>query len=288
MNTRHLVSSALAVGLLATASLRAAPIPEDAKINGFAIGLQCWTFNRFTVMEAIEKTAQAGGKVIEFFPGQQLSKEQPDAKWDHNASDEMIAQVKAKLEKHGVKAVNYGVVAIPSDEAGARQILGFAKKLGLYAVTTESVEALPTLNKLVAEYDVKVGIHNHPKQPDNPNYKVWDPAYVLSVTKDLDPRIGAACDTGHWIRSGLNPVDGLKTLQGRLVSVHLKDLNKVGTGAEDVPYGTGVANIPALLNELKRQNFLGNISIEYETLWENNVPAAAQCIGFVRGYSTPK
>lgn len=288
MNTKHLVSTALAALLLSAPTLFAEPIPESAKINGVAVGLQCWTFNRFSVMEAIEKTAQAGGTVIEFYPGQKLSPDQPDAKWDHNASDEMIAQVKAKLAKHGVRAVNYGVVGVPTDVAGARKILDFARKLGLYAITTESVEALPTLSKLVGEYDVKVGIHNHPKQPNNPNYKVWDPAYVLSVTKDLDPRIGAACDTGHWIRSGLNPVDCLKTLQGRVVSSHLKDLNKVGAGAEDVPYGTGVANIPAILNELKRQGFQGNISIEYETLWENNVPAAAQCIGFIRGYTSAK
>jgi len=286
MHTKHIVSTALTAVLLAAPALFAAPIPEDAKINGIAIGLQSYSFNRFSVMEAIEKTALAGGKVIEFYPGQKLSKEQPDVKWDHNASDEVIAQVKEKLAKHAVKAVNYGVVSVPADEAGARKLLEFAKKLGLYAITTESVDALPTLSKLVAEYDVKVGVHNHPKQPNNPNYKVWDPAYVLSVTKDLDPRIGAACDTGHWLRSGLNPVDCLKTLQGRVVSSHLKDLNKIGPGAEDVPYGAGVANIPAILNELKRQGFQGNISIEYESLWENNVPAAAQCIGFVRGYTT--
>jgi hypothetical protein len=39
------------------------------KINGFAIGCQAWTFNKFSVFEAIEKTAQTGGKVIEFYPG---------------------------------------------------------------------------------------------------------------------------------------------------------------------------------------------------------------------------
>ena len=287
MKTTQLVLCTLTAGLLSAGSLLAAPIPQEAKINGFAIGLQAYTFKDFSVMEAIEKTALAGGKVIEFFPGQKLSPGQ-DVKFDHNASDEVIAQVQAKLKKHDVTAVNYGVVGVPSDEAGARKILDFAKKLGLYAITTESVESLPTLSKLVGEYDIRVGVHNHPKQPNNPNYKVWDPSYVLSVTKDLDPRIGGACDTGHWIRSGLNPVDCLKILQGRVVSSHLKDLNKVGTGASDVPYGLGVANIPAILDELKRQGFAGNISIEYESLWENNAPAAAQCIGFVRGYTTGK
>src|SRR5262245_21142446 len=96
----------LAAGVLA----QAAPIPDEYKTNGFAIGCQAYTFNRFTVFEAIEKTAEAGGKVIEFYPGQKLSKEEPTVKWDHNASEEVIAKVQAKLAQHKIKAVNYGVV----------------------------------------------------------------------------------------------------------------------------------------------------------------------------------
>ncbi len=55
---------------LATLSIRAEnKIPDDCKSGGFFVGCQAYTFNRFTVFEAIEKTAEAGGKVIEFFPG---------------------------------------------------------------------------------------------------------------------------------------------------------------------------------------------------------------------------
>ena len=72
-----LLSAALTALAMSTIA-HAVPIPDDAKINGFAIGCQAYTFNRFTVFEAIEKTAEAGGKVIEFYPGQKLSKEEPD------------------------------------------------------------------------------------------------------------------------------------------------------------------------------------------------------------------
>jgi len=40
----------------------------------------------------------------------------------------------------------------------------------------------------------------------------------------------------------------------------------------DVPYGTGVSDIPAVLKELKRQKFVGNLSVEYEYHWTNSVP----------------
>jgi sugar phosphate isomerase/epimerase len=275
--------------LAATLSARADDrIPAEYKCGGFFIGCQAYTFNRFTVFEAIENTAQAGGKVIEFYPGQKLSKDEPKVTWDHNASAETIQKVKAKLAEHNLKAVNYGVVNVPKDEAGARKVFEFAKTMGMGAITTESVEALDTIEKLVKEYDIQVGFHDHPKRADHPDYRMWDPNYVLSVVKDRDPRIGSCADTGHWIRSGLNPVDCLRILKGRMVSSHLKDLNKMAPDAHDVPFGTGVSDVPALLEELKAQGFAGNISIEYEYNWDHSTPEVAQCIGFVRGYGTAK
>ncbi len=289
MKQKFLPLFALACGLCLPAwTANATPIPDDCKTGGFAIGCQTWTFNHFTVMEAIDKTAQAGGKVIEFYPGQKFSPEHPDWTFDHNASDEMIAAVKARLAKDGIRAVNYGVVGIPNDEAGARKIFEFAKKLGLYGITTESVGSIDIIEKLVKEYDIRVGFHDHPREPNNPSYRMWDPNYILSVVKGRDRRIGACADTGHWVRSGLNPVDCLKILHGRIISAHLKDLNEMSPNAHDVPYGTGVSDIPAILNELKRQHFVGNISIEYEYDWTTSLPEVAQCIGFVRGYGAKK
>src|SRR5215471_1940023 len=263
-------------------------IPDEYKTGGFFIGCQAYTFNRYSVFEAIEKTAQAGGKVIEFFPGQKLSKEAPEVKLDHNASAETIQKIKEKLAEHKMKAVNYGVVGIPQDEAQARKLFVFAKSLGLRAITTESVDAIDTIEKMVKEYDIMVGFHDHPRQPNNPKYKMWDPNYLLSVCKDRDPRIGSCAYTGHWVRSNLKPVDCLRILKGRIVSSHLKDLNEMGPRAHDMPYGTGVSDVSAILEELKSQNFTGNISIEYEHNWDKSVPDVAQCIGFVRGYGTAK
>ena len=282
-----MIMKSLLVGLaaLCVTIAFATPIPDSCKTGEFAIGCQAWTFNHFSVFEAIEKTAEAGGKVIEFYPGQKLSKEQPDIKFDHNVSDEIIAQVKAKLAEKGIRAVNYGVVAIPNDEAGARKIFEFAKKFDLYGITTESVESLDTIERLVKEYDIRIGFHNHPRRPDDANYKMWDPNYVLSVVKDRDSRIGSTADIGHWLRSGLDPLDCLKILKGRIISTHLKDLNEKSPSAHDVPYGTGVSNIAGILTELKRQGFAGNVSVEYEYNWDDNAYDAAQCIGFVRGFA---
>jgi len=280
--SKRLIASVIFAACV-TEPLLAEPIPDEYKIAGFALGCQAYTFNRFTAFEAIEKTDQAGGRVIEFFPGQRLSPEERDVRWDHKAPEEVIEKVKAKLAKHKIKAVNYGVVG-GKDEAEWRQIFEFAKKLGLYGITTEDIGKLDIIEKLVKEFDIRVGIHEHAKRARDPNYKIWDPNYVLSLVKDRDPRLGACADTGHWATSGLQPVECLRILKGRVISAHLKDRAAIGSQLPDQIFGMGVSDIKGCLDELKAQGFTGNISLEYENNWEHSVPDVAQCIGFVRGW----
>ena len=292
MIVREILSCSALIGLslllLSTSALAENKIPDEYKTGGFFIGCQAYTFNRFSVFEAIEKTAAAGGKVIEFFPGQKLSKEEPTVTWDHNASAETIKKVQDKLAEYHLRAVNYGVVGISKDEAEARNLFQWAQTMGLRAITTESVDSIDTIEKMVKEFDIMVAFHDHPRREKDPKYRMWDPNYILSVVKDRDPRIGSCADTGHWVRSNLKPVECLRILKGRIISSHLKDLNEMGSNAHDVPYGTGVSDVPAILQELKDQGFTGNISIEYEHHWENSSPEVSQCIGFVRGYGTAK
>jgi sugar phosphate isomerase/epimerase len=276
----------LLTGLLTATSVTAMNIPKDRLIGGFAVGTQAYSFNRFSAMEAIERTAQAGGTVIEFYPGQRFSLEQPETRWDHNATEEMIAAIEQHLEKHDVLAVNYGVVGIPNNEAEARRIFDFAKRLGLSGITTESADSLDVIEKLVKEYDIKVAFHNHPRRDNQPSYRMWDPVYLNDLVKDRDPRIGASADTGHWLRSGIEPVSALRILEGRIISLHLKD--RADPASHDVIIGTGMGNMPGVLDELRRQEFSGNISIEYEHNWDDSIPDIAASIGFIRGYGVAR
>ena len=277
--------TALASLLTLAGSLWAEPIPAEYRIGGFAIGCQAYTFNRFTAFEAIEKTESAGGKVIEFYPGQAMSPEDRTTKLDHEMPAAAILKLQEKLKKHGLKAVNYGVVTIPKDAAAARKLFQFAKGLGLYAITTESTDAMDTFEPLVKEFDIRVAFHNHAQQPKNPAYKVWDPKWVADLVRNRDSRIGACADIGHWQTSGIKAVDGLRMLEGRVISLHAKEREQLGHGQRDMIFGTGSTDMGAVLAELRRQKFDGNISCEYEFNWDHSVPDVAQCIGFVRGWS---
>src|SRR5690625_1500676 len=150
-------------------SSSAMEISDEYKRGGFAVGCQAYTSRNFTALEAIERTAKAGGRVIEFYPGQPFSPDRRDLRWNHEADDEMISEIEEQLKRFNIKAINYGVVGIPADEKEARKIFEFAKRLGIQGITTESENALDTIEKLVKEYDIKVAFHNHPRRSDNPN-----------------------------------------------------------------------------------------------------------------------
>ncbi len=264
--------------------LSARDYPPELYIGGFLIGPQAYSFNRYSFFEAIDKAKELGASVIEAYPGQKLAPD-GDEVFDHNASPSVWARARIKLEQTGVRLVNYGVVGLGNNEAENRKVFDFAKVMGIPCITSEpEAGSFDLLERLVKEYDIKLAIHNHPKRPNNPDYKYWDPNYVLECVKGRDPRIGSSADTGHWVRSFINPVDALKILEGRIISSHLKDLNKTGPDAHDVPYGQGVSGIRAILDELKRQGFEGNISIEYEYNWTTSMPEIKQCIDFVREY----
>lgn len=276
----------LAAGCLLVPSFNLqAQLPESAKVGQFYAGAQAYTFRLFTVMEALEKIAATGGKTVEFFPKQKL---QPgsDAVFDHTSTPEQRQMVKDKLKALGLYAAGYGVVRLKNDEAECRAVFSFAKDMGISIVVTEPAEdAFDVIEKMVKEFDIKMAIHNHPKRPLDRAYRYWDPEYVLSLVKDRDPRMGACADLGHWVRSGIKPVDAIRLLKGRIFDSHVKDLTEFGEPkAHDMIWGTGKTDIPAALNAFAEIGFYGPLHAEYEHNWETNVDDVTQCMNWLREF----
>ena len=264
-------------------------IPDSHLIGGFALGTQSYTFNRYSAFEAIEMTAKAGGRVIELYRQKVWPDEDDDTRLVPGVSDEVIEAVRQKLDEHDIIAVNYGNIPLPNDEAELREVFDFAQKLGVKAITSEpSEEAMDLIEQMVVEYGIAVAVHNHPPRADRPNYRHWDPEFVLSMVEGRDPRVGVCADIGHYVRSDIDPVETLKLLEGRIISMHFTDVDQWGAEGVDTVAGTGVIDLPAVLTELKRQNFGGNISIEYENNWYENITDVAQFVGFVRGWAETK
>ena len=231
---------------------------SGAEALGWHLAFQAYTFRSVTFAETMDRASAMGLKYVEIYGSQKL-KAGSQVAVGIGMSDDEIAEMKKIAATAGVKIVNYGVAGIGGDEAAARKTFEFAKKVGLETLVTEEHEdKFPMLEKLAEEYKVNLALHNHPK----PSY-YWDPEHVLKAVDNFK-HIGSCSDTGHWMRCGLVPLDCLKMLKGHIVSLHFKDLDKVGAGAHDVPWGTGAGNAKAMLEELKQQGFKGVFSIEYE------------------------
>jgi sugar phosphate isomerase/epimerase len=274
-----IASGAAGVACLRGSSGLAADLAQgapNAEKLGWRLGCQAYSFNRYTFYEAVEKNRSLGLRVIEAYPGQKLSAEKPDAKLNESLTPELRQEVKARLADAGIKLTNYGVCGLPKDEAASRRTFEFAKDMGIETIVSEpGPDAFDTIDKLCEEFRINVALHNHPKPS-----RYWSPEVVLEACKGRSKRIGACADTGHWMRSELNPLEQLKKLEGRIISFHFKDLNKFGGGAHDVPWGTGAGNVKAMLTEIRRQGIKAVFSIEYEHNWTTSLPEIAECVKY--------
>lgn len=220
-----------------------------------------------------------GLKDIELYPGQALSPEHKNVKVEPGMSAEHLAALKGTLSGSGVAARNFGVVGFPDHEAECRKQFDFAKALGIGTITCEPEEkAWALVARLADEYKINAACHDHPKPS-----RYWNPDTVLASCKDLSKRVGFCADVGHWLRSGLVPVECLKKCEGRLITLHFKDVDAKATGGSkpDVPFGRGQCDIAGLMKELRRQGFKGVISIEYESGSGPSVDRdVTECIAF--------
>jgi len=117
------------------------------------------------------------------------------------------------------------------------------------------------LEKLCEEYKVQLALHNHQREKS----EYWSPEIVLEICKNHGPRMGATGDGGQWARSGLDPVECLQKLKGRVFNFHLKDiLIKGELYCRNTVIGEGQGSCADSLKELYRQKYKGTITIDFE------------------------
>ena len=264
---------------------------------GWQMAIHAYTFRKFSIFECIDKAAALGLKYMSLSGS--VSLDGSNSLTTVQLSDKDADAIRAAAAAKGIKLVNIGVVQLPPDEAKSRKVFEFAKKMGIDTLVAEpEPAALDTVEKLCKEYNIKVAIHDHPK----PSH-YWNPDTVLEAVKGRTPLMGSCADTGHWLRSGLDPVECLKKLEGRVICLHFKDLvpdeprpqdttavqkekKSQSRAMHDVPWGTGVGNVKAQMAELKRQHFQGVFGVEYEYHWENSMPEIAECVKFFNATCT--
>ncbi|MBE0535609.1 MAG: TIM barrel protein [Phycisphaerae bacterium] len=274
---------AAAVSAEAAEQKKAGLSTPTAQKLGWEIGCQLYTFRDRSFYEALDVISELGIRHVEpcfFLP---LSKDRPDLKTSEMLSADQRRELKKRLADRGVRMTNY-YAPIEGDTGTFRKIFDFAKEMGVRNLVAEPpAEVFDSLEKLCDEYKINLTIHNHPKG-DNSRY--WRPESVLAVCEGRTKRIGSCSDTGHWVRSGLDPVACLQQMKGRIIGMHLKDVAEWGKPeARDVPLGTGKANYTTVLKELHSQKFRGLMTVEYEHLSGQLAQDVAQCVKFVEDFA---
>ena len=202
-----------------------------------------------------------------------------NSNFDYTLSEEDLLAVREKFLSAGVTLVSYYIHDIPNDEETCRKIFEFGRKMGIETFISEpGVEALDLIEEYCERYQIKLAIHNHGKNI-SPVY--WDPENLLEICQDRSPLIGACGDLGYWSRSGIEPLDAVKLLGDRLITIQVHDLDKLGPDGQDVAWGEGALELAAIIRHIGMSGVKPSLfGLEYSRDWEQERPEINQSIEY--------
>ncbi len=282
MDRREFIGAAAALGaamglgarrLLAAEATKGAPNCEKL---GWRFGITAYTFRNLPLCEAAEQVSKLGLRYIEGFTWQKLSAKKPSVVTNETMSADDRKETKARLADLGVQLVSCYCQAMAKEDA-CRKLFDWAKEMGMEVLVAEPpANAYEMIDKLLGEYQLTLAVHNHPKPSG-----YWNPDVFLKAVEGRSKRIAACCDTGHWARSGIKPVEGLKKMEGRIGSLHIKDIAKFGDpGCPCVVFGTGEGDIAGIAKEIRRQGIKPLVTIEHEVESPKLVEEVAACVAY--------
>ena len=235
--------------------------------GGFPLGVQSYSLRSFETPEVIRHLQGMGVHYVEFY-GKHLSP---------TAGDEQIAETKKLLDAADIRMSGHGVHGFTKDHEANKRLFDFAKKVGVRVITANPErDAFDSLEKLVAEYDIRIAIHNH-----GPNALYDKLSSVQEAVKGRHKWIGACVDCGHFLRSGEDPVKCVLELGDRVFGVHIKDEKETNTPkSANVVIGKGHLDVVGLFKALRQVKFPadGALSLEYEANPQNPIDDMKACL----------
>lgn len=246
--------------------------------NGWKISLQSYTFHKFTLLEAFDKAEELGIKYMEVFPGHRIGGKWGDQVFGYELDAASQEELRELAKQKGVRIVGTGVFTSDNPEDWER-MFQFAHDMEMEYISCEPpVELWDRIEQLAEQYKIRVAVHNHP-QPST----YWNPDLLLQHIGQRSPLLGSCSDVGHWKRESLDHLDCLRQLEGRIHSLHFKDIVTKQPGEaeqHDTIWGQGILGVKEMLAILRQQNFHGYFTIEYEYNWENSVPDIRRCVEY--------
>ncbi len=272
---KKILISLLALSILVGCVSEKEQVKEPRKV-----AVQTYTLRKNTLEESIPMLKSIGINALGCSGGQFISAKYPNVKFGPSMNQEQRDFVKKLLKDNGFVIASFGVTGA-KDEAGIKAIYEFSKEMGAPVIITEAPEnLLPIYEKYGEIYNIRMCIHNHGKDSKANNY--YDPNVVWNLIKNYK-YIYACPDIGHWSRSGIKPIDGLKALQGKFDVMHFKDQREFNNiKNENVVLGEGALNIKEVLAYLDSIGYKGYLVLENESIADNPMPDLTASVEFLR------
>jgi sugar phosphate isomerase/epimerase len=269
-NRRQILAAGAAFGAtlgLGRSPLAAASMADDGVYSPFKLGLQSYSLRGLTDggrpdrKKALEATKELGLHYWEAFP----------AHFPQTTDSAALEKAKAEMATQGVTLSGWGVVGLGKDPAADERVFEFARAAGLdYLSADPAPDGLDSVDKLIEKFGIPIGIHNH-----GPGHQYAKIETIEKTIKDHHPKLGVCIDTGHFLRSRVDPVDAANAFAGRVFGVHLKDVKNAETFTI---LGKGDLRTVDFLKALLKQKYSYLVAIEYEENPESPQADIKECL----------
>ncbi|MBS1808909.1 MAG: sugar phosphate isomerase/epimerase [Acidobacteria bacterium] len=272
-----LKASAYAAAALPFINLASEAAPQTAAATdpwrGLKIGVATYTFREWPIEETIKGIQRVGVKYI--------SIKNVKNHIDISHTPEERKRRAQMFRDAGLVPMSVGNVSMRGTDDEIRKGFEYAKDVGVPTIVcAPRRDAIPLLDKLVKEFDIKLAIHNH--GPEDKNY-FPSPYDAMDLISKYDKRIGLCIDVGHTARAGVDPAASIIKCKDRLYDVHLKDISALGDRNTPIEGGRGILNLTAILKALRKINYQGLAGYEYEKDGKDPLAGLAETIGYTKG-----
>ncbi|HEV2419347.1 MAG TPA: sugar phosphate isomerase/epimerase [Terriglobia bacterium] len=246
----------------------------SSRFSGIQIGCMTWSFREQPISEALQSIVRIGFSSVELWSGHLDP---------FKSSDEEIIAWRKHFADAGVKITSY-FVTFDEKASDAQIVRNFqaGRLLGVSILSSNVPKSmLPRISRACQKFRMYAGLHNEVYGRPEPD-QVQFPSDYAEVFRKYPRWIGATLDVGHLYAAGYDPVQFIQQYQQRIVSIHLKDENRVLPHYTDFPFGKGPTPLVPILHTLRQLHFGHPANIEWGVQNVDPVKGVAEALKYVK------
>lgn len=264
-------------GVLGISALAAMPSAwaGDVKLEGvrsekFNLGIAGYSFVHFDLDESLAMMKRMDVHYLSI----------KDFHLPLDSTEATITAFHGKLKASNVIGYAVGPIYMTKSRTEIDAAFDYAKRVGVKLIIgVPNKEDLEYISEKTKVYDIRYAIHNHgPEDKLYPNAKS-----IYDLVEDLDERMGLCFDMGHNMRDGQDPIRDMERYHSRIFDIHFKNVTSATAEGTTCELGRGIIDIPAFIRMLRKTNYMGSCSLEFEKDMKDPLPGLAESAGYYRG-----